>query len=276
MRRCARALVLLGVVVAAVCGAAAGAGAQSAGGGSSSSPVRFADSALHGVEGRDSQVQVVVERTDLPVSRLVVRYRTADGAATSSPALAGSDYVHTTGTLVFEVGAQSSAFTVALRDDEVAEPTEHLVLHLETSSSGNATSARLTVLDDDVESLEPTSASASAAGGTATPSAPASGTRTGAATPPATTPPVVVASSAGVRRQVVVTRTRPRTAARPAPRRIVLQQTPTTPFELRPSAGEGALVPATAVDPLLALAAGLLLARVGAEVWFRVRLTATR
>ena len=65
----------------------------------SAASVRFTDSAPTAMEGR-GPVVVTVERTDLPVSRLLVHYRTQDGAAA-----AGSDYVHTAGTLVFEVGA---------------------------------------------------------------------------------------------------------------------------------------------------------------------------
>ena len=268
MLRCARALVLLGVLAAPLAARTAPAAAQTP-------TVRFA-SAMQGVEGRDDQVVVVVERTDLPVSRLLVRYRTQDG-----PAVAGSDYVPVAGTLVFEVGTRTSSFTVPLRDDEVVEQVEHLLVHLE-ASSGSGASARLTLLDDDQPPSFPSSSSSSSSSsdeaGSSTPAAPAPdpSTRSGAvAAPVPAPPPVVVASSAGARRPVV-TRTRPRAAAaRPAPRRIILQQTPTTPFELRPADGSaGALGPVTAVDPVLALVAGLLLARVAAEVWFRVRLAA--
>ena len=272
MMRCGRALALLGVVVAlaaALSLAVAGpAGAQAA-----SPTVRFADPGIHGLEGR-GQVQVVVERTDLPVSRLLVHYRTEDGPfEPSAMAQAGSDYVHTAGTLVFEVGVRSASFPVMVRDDEVAEKTEHLLLQLQTTS-GESASARLTLLDDDVET-----ASVTAAGEGAAPAAPVPATppRSGSVAAPSAPPPVVVASSAGVRRPVAVrSRPRPAAAARPsAPRRIVLQQTPATPFELRPVPGSatGTGV-ATAVDPLLALGAGLLLARVSAEAWFRARIAA--
>lgn len=260
---------MLGVVVA--CALSLGAGAAPAGAQTSSTPppapVRFADTSLRGVEGR-GPVQVVVERTDLPVSRLLVHFRTDDDEGRS--AVAGSDYLHTAGTLVFEVGVRSASFFVTVRDDEVVEATEYLLLQLSTSSDGVATS-RLTVLDDDLaESTAVAAATAPAPPPTTAPP------RASAATPPpTTTPPVVVAASAAVRRPVVVTRSRV-VAPRPAPpRRIILQQAPTTPFELRPLPGSaGSSGVATAVDPLLALGAGVLLARVAAEIWFRARIAA--
>ena len=267
--RCVRALAFGGVVMALVA-VQAPASAQTA-----TPSVRFADAAIHGVEGR-GQVQVVVERTDLPVSRLLVQYRTEDGPfEPSARALAGTDYVHAAGTLVFEVGVRSASFSVMVRDDDVVERTEHLLLELQLSGGGGA-SSRLTLLDDDLSSTSPSVETGAASASPVT--APPARSSGGATPAPAAPPPVVVASSAGVRRPVVV-RTRPRAAAvarRPeASRRIVLQQTPSTPFELRPVPGSStATGVATAVDPLLALAAGLLLARVAAEVWFRARITA--
>lgn len=259
--RCGRALAMLGALVAAVLGGAVlgvgGAAAQSSG----ASPVRFADSALYVAEGR-GPLRVVVERTDLPVSRVVVDFRTEDGGPTGG-ASAGEDYVHTEGTLVFDVGVSSSAFTVMMLGDEITEETEHLLLHLE-SSSGSGASTRVTIVDDD---LAPAGSAADSVPPTSTPA------RSALAPPPTSPPPVVVASSAGLRRPASMRAGSTSAAARPgAPRRIILQQTPATPFELRPSGGAGGV--ATAVDPLLALGAGLLLARVAAEVWFRTRVDA--
>ena len=218
--------------------------------------VRFAEPSLQAVENRGA-VRVVVERVDLPVSRLLVHYRTAEVASSATPP---GDYVHTAGTLVFEVGVRSSAFTVFVRDDEVAEDTEHLLLHLETSS-GSGASSRLTVLDDDLPPARDVPAASTVV------TTPPSGTPT---------PPVVVASSANSTRRVVVVPARRRVpaAARVAPkRRIILEQTPTTPFELRPAPGSsGGEAATTVVDPVLALGAGLLLARVAAEAWFRARI----
>ena len=261
MRR-SRVLGLVVVLGGAVAGMVAGVpGTASA----ESAQVRFAESSLQAVENR-GPVRIVVERVDLPVSRLLVHYRTED--ATSS-AVAGTDYLHTAGTLVFDVGVQSSSFTVFVRDDEIAEETEHLLLHLETSS-GTGASTRLTILDDD---LGPTAASGSAVPASGAASSSSSAAAAGGGGASAGRPaPVVVASSAGSRRPVATATSRARVTA-PPKRRIILEQTPTTPFELRPVPGalDGA-DGSTAVDPLLALGAGLLLARVGAEAWFRARI----
>ena len=255
--RCGRALVVLVAFVAAV----AGVGAVPAAAAADSGQVRFAESSLQAVEG--AQVRVVVERVDLPVSRLVVHYRTADVAGSAA---AGPDYVQSSGALVFDVGVRSNTFTVWLRDDEVSEETEHLLLHLEVSS-GTGASTRLTILDDDFDAAGAASDTPASASGP-----PASGVATAAPSAPA---PVVVVSPARSSRaaSVAAPRTRTRVSRPAAPRRIILQQTPSTPFELRPVPGsfDEAGGP-TAVDPLLALAAGLLLARVAAEAWFRTRL----
>jgi hypothetical protein len=262
--RCGRALSLLVVVAGAMAGVVASMAAPARAAAAESAQVRFAESSLQVVENR-GHVGVLVERVDLPVSRLLVHYRTE---SVVSSAEAGTDYVHTAGTLVFDVGVRSNVFTVWVRDDDVAEPTEHLLLHLETSS-GTGASARLTILDDDVDTAEDEAVAAPSGG------APKSPGGAGAGTAPSG--PVVVASSAGSSRPVAVAPSRPvRTripAARPAPpRRIILQQTPTTPFELRPTGGSISGSGMVKVDPLLALGAGLLLARVAAEAWFRARI----
>ena len=270
-RRLARLVAVLGALVAAVLAAdvvGPGAGPVAA---AAEAQVRFAESPLQVVEHR-TQVLVVVDRVDLPVSRLLVHYRTE--AVPSGAATAGTDYAHAAGTLVFDVGTRSASFPVWVKDDAVAEETEHLLLHLETSS-GSGASTRLTILDDDLPpSTGPSEATAGASGA---PAARVGQVATGGAPPPTAPPPVVVASSAGSSRPArVVTTTRRRTvtpARPPAPRRITLRQTPATPFELRPAPGAfGEDGSGTAVDPLLALGAGLLLARVGAEAWFRARI----
>jgi hypothetical protein len=257
--RCGRAfrsfvaLVALAVPVAAWSVGTAGAVAAAA----DSGQVRFADPQLQVVED-GGVVRVGVERVDLPVSRMVVAYRSEDASAHG-----GEDYVATSGTLVFDVGVRSSLFTVTVRDDVVAEGTEHLLLHLETSSGGGS-SSRLTIFDDDVAEEAPVAAA---------PVRPqASASSSGASAP------VVVAASAGASRPVPVpVRPAIRTVRRPSaarvatPRRITLQQNQVKPFELHPLAGDDA-GPPLEVDPVLALIAGLLLARVGAEVWFRTRL----
>jgi hypothetical protein len=69
-----------------------------------------------------------------------------------------------------------------------------------------------------------------------------------------------------VRRRLVATR-----PATPTPRRVTVRQSPVTPFELRPAPGTSATTIPGAVDPAIAVLAGLLLAKVAAEVWFRAR-----
>lgn len=264
--RSGRALALLAILGSALLGAVLAAAPPA--GAAEPAQVRFAESSLQVVEG--SAVRVLVERVDLPVSRLIVHYRTAD---VPGSAAAGPDYVQASGSLVFDVGVRSSSFTVLVRGDEVAEETEHLLLHLETSS-GSGASTRLTILDDDADASATGVETMGSGGGPAAPSgAPASGSFSA---PPASAPPVVVVTPARSSRTVTVAAPRRvRATAKPAPRRIILQQTPTTPFELRPVQGAGgAGGTMTRVDPLLALGAGLLLARVAAEVWFRLRLAA--
>jgi hypothetical protein len=213
---------------------------------------RFPEPAMQ-VSESQALVRVVVERTDLPVSRATVDYRTE-----SATALEGEDFVAGAGRLVFDVGVSQATFVVYLLDDDVAEEREHLVVQLFGSSSAAAT---ITIFDDDR-----TVVVAGAADGGA----------------PASTPPAAPATSAtpasgsaaprpeAVRRRLVATR-----PVTPSPRRVTVRQSPVTPFELRPAPGaSGGSVPG-AVDPALALLAGLLLAKVGAEVWFRARTAAS-
>jgi hypothetical protein len=195
------------------------------------------------------------------VSRLTVAYRTEGMTAQG-----GDDFVDASGTLVFDVGVRSQMFAVAVRDDSLAEETEHLLLHLATST-GMATWTRLAILDDDPVEV---SDDAGPAGEGASPGRSAGGTRS--VRPAAVVPAgnLQAPPSQVVRRRV--------SAA--SPRRVVpLRQSQVTPFELRTTSphATGPMGPAGAsglpgrVDPLLALAAGLLLARVGAELWFRAR-----
>ncbi len=233
--------------------------------GAESGPFRFADGPLTTSEGQ-AMVRVVVERTDLPVSRAVLEYRTEAG--TAKP---GEDYLESTGRLVFEVGQTSAVFAVFLRDDSIVEPPEQFVLRL-ASGAQTFDPATVTILDDD----EPPSAASvgSAAGG---PSAAGPMTNSAAARPGAATPPVPATATASVPAAVASAaphppiRRRPRTVA--GTRRVTVRQSPVTPFELRPAAPDDVTAsgPPLAIDPLVAMLAGLLLARVAAEVWFRTR-----
>jgi hypothetical protein len=224
-------------------------------------PVAFADAAPQVEEG-GAPARIVVNRLDLPVSRLVVSYATEAGTAES-----GSDFLDTRGSLVFEVGDRSLSFVVPIRDDQAVEPTEHLVLRLVANQT--STTARLTIIDDDrpatpAPSPAGSSTAAPVTGRTATGGAATGGAAT-ATNAAAVAPPV----AAPVRRRLV--------ASAPVRRKVVLRQNPVTPFELRPAAPSTSSLPPTEptdVDPLLALLGGLLLARVAAEVWFRVRAAA--
>jgi hypothetical protein len=207
---------------------------------------RFAEPDLVVGEGQPF-VRAVVERTDLPVSRSAVDYRLE--AVTAEE---GRDFASGAGRLVFDVGEQQGTIVVYLRDDEIAEDRETLVVQLLGPSTASAT---ITIVDDDgavgamaavTEGQAPAAAPAAAAA--AAPAAPA-------------TPPAEVA-----RRRVVATR-----PATPTPRRVTVRQSPVTPFELRPAPGTSTTTMPGAVDPAIAVLAGLLLAKVAAEVWFRAR-----
>jgi hypothetical protein len=244
--------------------------------GAAAGSFRFSSEVLDAGEGQGF-VRVVVERTDLPVSRATVAFHTAAGSASER-----EDFDATEGLLTFDVGVSSASFVVVVRNDEVEEPTEQLTTLLGDRSAVAGT-ALIRIFDDDrrphgssAAGSEPAAtaagsggssmagtSSAAGAGGAAAAAATGGGSRTAAAVAGAP-----VASASGGR---VTTRSRP---ARPAAaRRVTVRQSPVTPFELRPLAPTEALDPSLplAIDPVLAVAAALLLARVAAEVWFRLR-----
>jgi hypothetical protein len=76
----------------------------------------------------------------------------ADYATLEGTAKLDLDYVHTSGTLVFEDGETVKTFTVQLIDDLRAEPEETLGLILSNPQGGATlgaiTSATLTIIDD--------------------------------------------------------------------------------------------------------------------------------
>jgi hypothetical protein len=252
--RLGRALAVVALFALALCGPGVRPAAAADG------SVAFADPAPETIEDRPA-VRIVVDRVDLPVSKLVVTYSTEDATA-----IGGSDYVPTSGSLVFDVGVRQATFVVQVRDDRLAEQTEQLVLRL--TGDRWSTTARLSILDDDADAAGATSASAAAA-------------RPSPA--PTTTDPrpeeLSAAKASAVAPRPQAAPVRRRVVAAPTRRRVVLRQSPVTPFELRPSAptedASGSLPnEPTLVDPVLALLAGLLLARVSAEVWFRARTVA--
>lgn len=79
-------------------------------------------------------------------STVTVDYITADGTA-----LAGSDYVTTSGTLTFTPGVTSQTFSVPILDDEIDEPAETVSLTLSgplLAVLGTPITAVLTIVDD--------------------------------------------------------------------------------------------------------------------------------
>jgi subtilisin family serine protease len=92
---------------------------------------------------------ITVTRKGGTASGVTVDYATADGTAT-----AGSDYMATSGTLLFNVGETSKSFTIPVLDDALAEGNETVNLSL-TNPTGGATlgspkTAVLTIVDDEV------------------------------------------------------------------------------------------------------------------------------
>jgi hypothetical protein len=89
-------------------------------------------------EGDAGTVDAVfsVDLSDIAATDVTVDFATADGTAT-----AGSDYVATSGTLLFPAGTTSLPVTVTVNGDDVAEPAETFFVNL-----SNATGA--TIFDD--------------------------------------------------------------------------------------------------------------------------------
>lgn len=78
---------------------------------------------------------------------------TADYATHNSTAIAGSDYITTSGTLTFTPGITLTNFTVSILDDARDEDSETVILTLSNASQaviGNNNPVTLTILDDDV------------------------------------------------------------------------------------------------------------------------------
>lgn len=192
-----------------------------------------------------------VRRTGLPVSRVEVMYRTGDGSA-----VVGADFEYTYGKLVFEVGSSEASFFVSLLDDEVGERLEQVQLELSPAFGDDTTTgppAILMILDNDPVPIPTTTTLRDAAASRST---------------AATAPPRPSATDGGPAGQPQATARA--TSVRP---RLSARQSPTTPFELRvqgPDGGEGGSQN-LAVDPSLAILAGLLLAVVSGKVWYACR-----
>jgi predicted extracellular nuclease/methionine-rich copper-binding protein CopC len=93
------------------------------------------------LEGAGELIVSVV--LDAPLAfEVTVTYETADGTA-----VAGIDYVATSGALVFPPGTTSNAFTVEILDNHQPQPDRFLTLYL--TAFGEISTAVLTILDDD-------------------------------------------------------------------------------------------------------------------------------
>ena len=83
--------------------------------------------------------------------RNTVDYITADGTAT-----AGSDFIQTSGTIVFEAGETSRTILVPTIDDELTENSETFVVSLSNPSGATLVDAQgeATILDDDAPATQ--------------------------------------------------------------------------------------------------------------------------
>ncbi|MGH2524708.1 MAG: Calx-beta domain-containing protein, partial [Anaerolineales bacterium] len=108
--------------------------------------VRFSSSGFSVNEAAGSATVTVTLNTPSSVPA-AVQYTTLNGTA-----LAGSDYVATSGTVTFAPGATTATFPVPILDDPFDEPNETVALTLSTAISaslGIPASATLTIVDND-------------------------------------------------------------------------------------------------------------------------------
>ncbi len=115
--------------------------------------LQFDASAIEADESSgEATVQVV--RSGPTYGDVTVEYATADGTA-----LAGTDYVATTGTLVLVSGQLEASLTIPLQDDSADEPTENFGLTLFNPGGeavlGETNTATISIIDDDGRALFP-------------------------------------------------------------------------------------------------------------------------
>lgn len=95
------------------------------------------------------QATIAVNRTGGAASGVTVHYATSDATA-----IAGQDYVATSGTLTFGVNETVKTFVVPLLDDGVAEPPEVVNLALSSPGGGGTLglfpTAQLILVDDEI------------------------------------------------------------------------------------------------------------------------------
>ncbi len=104
-------------------------------------------------EGSGTAILGVI-RTDRTYGEVSVDYATADGTA-----VAGEDYVATTGALVFASGQTAATLSVGLLDDAVAEPGESFVISLSSPGGeavlGERVLTAIDIQDDDGRAVFP-------------------------------------------------------------------------------------------------------------------------
>lgn len=109
--------------------------------------LRMAHDAIAAEESTGTAMVYVV-RSDRTYGQVSVAYATSNG-----PAVAGEDYVASTGRLVFASGQTVAAIPIVLRDDDRDEPAESFSVHLSNPMGeavlGAAAQTTITVLDDD-------------------------------------------------------------------------------------------------------------------------------
>ena len=101
--------------------------------------VQFLSATNSGFEG--SSATVTVERVGFITGTSTIQYSTGNGTA-----VAGSDYVATTGTLTFNPGDSLKSFTVPLTYDKLVEPDETITLTLTNPTGGLARGRQTAVL----------------------------------------------------------------------------------------------------------------------------------
>jgi len=109
------------------------------------STVQFSSGAYSVAEGAEPALITVTLSAAWPLT-VTVAYSTTDGTA-----VAGSDYVTTSGTLTFTPGVISQTFNVPILDDAIDEPAETVSLTLSSPVQlvlGTPVTAVLTILDD--------------------------------------------------------------------------------------------------------------------------------
>ncbi len=108
---------------------------------------------------------ITVNLSQVSGNTVTINYATSDGSA-----LAGSDYITTSGTVTFDAGVTSQTFDIPIIDDATAEEmNETVILTLINPANailGSPYSATLTIQDDDVPNISFTSATYSVAEGT--------------------------------------------------------------------------------------------------------------